>query len=379
MSSRLSYFQTLRREFVCPLLLIWTVISPAGWTAAVLEDCSADGSAVLGQDLPRIRSSRVRMLFADPSAAASRFQPYALMSALAYGEDKNCGHKPKLTPEQRKQLEEYLNASVGNGSTWQRVPEVELAGLCEDDLGLYYQVWRREALAATEVVLAFRGTWGWKDWQYGNLRWATRFLPGEDQYERARSYSIQVINHFEALSESEMANRPVRFYSTGHSLGGGLAQTVFYQNPDKYLQVFAFDPTPVTGFTDQPKEIQMAACACRELPEGTPPGETGIYRFYESYEVLANLRIWHKLIFNPHRHIHEVRFAFDESANIVSQHSMYNLAINLVKESNRKPTSEYAMPWYTGQGSDCTEKFESLHRQSCEVLVDATDWNLCPP
>jgi hypothetical protein len=120
-------------------------------------------------------------------------------------------------------------------------------------------------------------------------------------------------------------------------------------------------------------------CACTQLPEGTPPGETRIYRFYESYEVLTHLRIWHKMFFTPHRHVHEIRFAFERSPNLVSQHSMVSLAMSLTEDADTKSPDDYARPWYTGEGKTCTGKFESLHQQSCQVAVKASDWNLCPP
>jgi hypothetical protein len=367
------------------LMLLFAVVftlsvsSLTGCTSLGMEDCTADGSKVLGQDVPRIRSSRLRMVFADPSAAAARFAPYAVMSALAYAEDEDCAHEPKLSQEQRQHLEARLNASVGNAPKWQRVPAIELAGLCEDELGLFYHVWQREVGDAKEVVMAFRGTWGWKDWYYGNLRWFTRFILSEDQYDRARAYSDRVIAYFKQQPQASDSAKPVRFYSTGHSLGGGLAQTVLYQHPDKYVQAFTFDPSPVTGFTDQSTETRLNGCACTQLPEGAPPGETRIYRFYESYEVLTHLRIWHKMFFTPHRHVHEIRFAFERSPNLVSQHSMVSLAMSLTEEADRKSPDDYARPWYTGEGKTCTAKFESLHQQSCQVAVKASDWNLCPP
>jgi len=100
------------------------------------------------------------MLIVDPSAAAARFLPFAAMSALAYAEDRYCDHKPKISEEERLTLEQLLNDAVGSDPRWTRMREIELAGACEDNSGLYYQVWYRDVGDTTEVVIAFRGTWG---------------------------------------------------------------------------------------------------------------------------------------------------------------------------------------------------------------------------
>ena len=55
--------------------------------------------------------------------------------------------------------------------------------------------------------------------------------------------------------------RGAELYSTGHSLGGGLAQEFAYalprnDNVPRVTKVFAFDPSPVTGFYSVGKDLR---------------------------------------------------------------------------------------------------------------------------
>ena len=194
----------------------------------------------------------------------------------------------------------------------------------------------------------------------------------DDQYPRAVEYADEVIRYFNNGEGKSALGKSLRFYTTGHSLGGGLAQHVLYARPKEFLQAFAFDPSSVTGFVDVPHESQIAGCSCvRSLG-----AEARIYRFYESYEVLTHLRFVHKLFFAPNHHIQEVRFGFSSSPNLVGQHSMAALADSLNTEATRRPVSEHAKPWYSGIGKDCTARFEEGQRHSCSVVASGR-W-VCP-
>lgn len=331
-----------------------------GCTHVAVEDC---GGKVLGENQPRIRSSHFRMLLADLPAAAERFAPYAAMSALAYAEDADCGHdQPKLNADERAGFEAALHA-LG----WSEATDLELVPPCEDSTGLFARVWTLGGDTPV-VVIAFRGTWGFKDWLYGNLHWLTRFLPIEDQYSRARLLAERVIDHY-----ANQAGASVRFYTSGHSLGGGLAQHILYTFPERILQAIVFDPSSVTGFVDQSAPNQAQACACdaEELH-----GEARIYRVYDAYEVLAGLRIFHKLWLRPERHVQEVRFP-----NAAS-HSMVGLAAYLLDHAGGGAVP--SAPWYAGKGRyseslSCTEAFVRGQQASCEVRVTAAQTIRCPP
>lgn len=328
-------------------------------THFAVEDC---GATVLGEDKPRIRSSHFRMLLADVPAASNRFVSYAEMSTLTYAEDAGCGtSNQKVSTEDRVKLESDLAARG-----WREVRDVQWVPPCEDDVGLFFRVWELDA-DTRHVVIAFRGTWGVKDWFYGNLHWLTRFLPMEDQYSRARIAAQRVIDRF-----PDEGKKVTRFYTTGHSLGGGLAQHILYSYPHKVVQAFAFDPSSVTGFADQSLGNQVAGCECGSSQLNDEPR---IFRIYTAHEILANLRIFHKTLLPPERHIQEIRFPNDSS------HSMKSLAFHL--QSNATTTKEYSIPWYAGEGyyssnETCTEAFTKRQRTSCEVKVTQDQWNKCP-
>jgi hypothetical protein len=327
-----------------------------GCTHLAIEDC---GGTVLGENAPRIRSSHFRMFLADLPAASERFAPFAAMSTLAYAKDENCGSEDrKLSDEERRDFEKYL-AERG----WREHRDAAWAPPCEDDVGMFFRVWTRHG----EVVLAFRGTWGVKDWVYGNLHWLTRFLPMEDQYDRARKAAQRVFEKF-----ARDPSLPTRFYATGHSLGGGLAQHVLYSYPHKVVQALVFDPSSVTGFADQTPENQVAGCDC-SLTELN--GEPRILRVYDAYEVLAYLRIFHKTFFPPERHVQEVRFP-----NAAS-HSMKDLTSYFMRHA--RPAKDPAAPWYAGvgareDGESCTTAFARYQRKSCKAKVSQDSWNRCP-
>jgi hypothetical protein len=339
--------------------LLGAVVILQACTHLAVEDC---GGSVLGDDKPRIRSSHFRMFLADTPAASNRFVAYAEMSALAYAEDANCGTPdPKMSPEERLKLESDLSARG-----WREVKDVQRVPACEDDVGLLFRVWEHDS-DTRDVVIAFRGTEGLKDWLYGNLHWFTRFLPMENQYSRARMAAQRVIDRY-----ADESKKATRFYTTGHSLGGGLAQHVLYSYPLEVVQAFAFDPSSVTGFSDQSPENQVAGCKCRSAELN---GEPRIFRIYTAHEILANLRIFHKTLLPPERHIQEVRFPIDSS------HSMKNLAFHL--QANATSTTQYSVPWYSGKGDyssneSCTAAFARSQRASCDVAVTKDQWNKCP-
>lgn len=320
---------------------------------------------MLGDNKPRIRSSHFRMFLADLPAATDKFVTYAAMSSLAYAEDQDCGTSSagrKISLQDREKLEGILNVRG-----WKEIRDPLWVPPCEDDVGMYLRVWERTLDAQKEVIIAFRGTWGLRDWVYGNGHWLTRFLPMQDQYSRARAVAEKILQHYDAQSSA-----PVRYFTTGHSLGGGLAQHILYSNPTRVVQAFAFDPSSVTGFADQTVESQIAACSC---DPSVAEGEPRIYRVYDAYEILSNLRIFHKIFFPPERHVQEVRFPHERS------HSMLGLAEYL--NANAKPDRDQQTPWFRGVGEfspgvSCTSAFVERQRNSCSVRVTRDSWTKCP-
>ncbi len=343
-----------RKVTVALLLGIGVVVAWAQVSNGAVKSCGK----VLGNDTPRIRSSQVRMRLADPGAAADRFLPFAAMSALAYEEGDGCKHPHPLENKQR--LLSLLE-------DWKPVTDIAELPECDDEFGLFYRVWKRERPDAVEVVLAFRGTGGFPDWLRGNLRWATRFWPGDDQYDRSRDRAHKLVLHFLQGPGKPASGKPVRFFTTGHSLGGGLAQTAYYHLPGQITQAIAFNSSPVTGYMDQEDEVRRKGCTCRE----ELGAESRVYRVYESNEILAWARFPLKIVLPLHRHIQEVRFGFARG-NGVSQHSMENFAIELANLAEQpRPASSH---WYDGAEERCTALFEEKQSRICKLQTD----RICP-
>lgn len=355
--------QSMNRSNKHPVVvLILAGILLGGCTHLAIEDC---GGEVLGHDEPRIRSSHYRMFLANLPAASERFLPFAAMSSLAYAEDQDCGtplEERKISPQDRDRLEQVLGVRG-----WTEIRDPLWIPACEDDVGLYFRVWERNTGAKKEVAIAFRGTWGGKDWAYGNAHWLTRFLPMDDQYSRARALAHKVFQYFDAKT-----SEPPQYFTTGHSLGGGLAQHILYANPKRVVQAIVFDPSSVTGFTGQTVENQIAGCSC---VESVPDGEPRIFRVYDAYEILSKLRIFHKIFFPPERHIQEVRFPNERS------HSMLGLTEYLVANVGTEPVDDKAWNQGVGErspGISCTSAFIQGQKASCSVPVSKDAWSKCP-
>ena len=182
---------------------------------------------------------------------------------------------------------------------------------------LRVEVWERKNPAA--VAVTFGGTVfnNDKDW-LANLRW---FLPGHrDEY-------TDVVQAFAPAFAPELKRRwpqGVTLFSTGHSLGGGLAQQFAYSVPlgsMKVTKVYAFDPSPVTGYRSVAKPLRDA-------------NKQGLLidRIYERGEILAILRSLTSLFWRPTRvdaAIRGVRYALFHSWNAVGAHSIPALAAGL--------------------------------------------------
>jgi hypothetical protein len=140
----------------------------------------------------------------------------AMFSAVVYRHDDATPDDPK-----RAGYQKYLTERG-----WQR------RGFCDrkvqgDGQGLYFEVWENDTRHPRQIVFAFRGTTGGPDWG-ANLRWFRLHRP-RDHYYAAYDESVPLIQRFWSERGGE---RPV-ISTTGHSLGGGLAQEILYAAADK--------------------------------------------------------------------------------------------------------------------------------------------------
>lgn len=103
--------------------------------------------------------------------------------------------------------------------------------------------------SCAEVAITFRGTvlTRWADWK-ANTHYLSQYLV-ENHYTNLARNIDGIIKRVAALDCYKRGDSP-RIVSSGHSLGGGLAQLAALannKNGPKISKVFAFDPSPVTG------------------------------------------------------------------------------------------------------------------------------------
>jgi pimeloyl-ACP methyl ester carboxylesterase len=111
------------------------------------------------------------------------------------------------------------------------------------------------------VTVTFGGTvfTNGMDWR-ANLRW---FLPGgwRDQYtDVVRRFAPAFVHEFVNRTAGRQAST-IELISTGHSLGGGLAQQFacahcLDDRVPRVTKVYAFDPSPVTGFFSVKRSVR---------------------------------------------------------------------------------------------------------------------------
>jgi hypothetical protein len=212
---------------------------------------------------------------------------------------------------------------------------------------LRVEVWERKDPPA--VAVTFGGTVfnNDADW-HANLRW---FTPGKrDEYTDvvqtfAPAFAVELSRRVQAMDA--VRSSALELFSTGHSLGGGLAQQFAYSLPHgsvrRVKQVYAFDPSPVTGFYS----------VCKQLRDENKTG-LAIDRIYERGEILAIVRSLTSLIHKPSARnatIRGVRYKLFRAWNAIAAHSIEELAAKLDDsrgegtETSRAAEYGSAMPW----------------------------------
>jgi pimeloyl-ACP methyl ester carboxylesterase len=193
-------------------------------------------------------------------------------------------------------------------------------------------VFARASEGSLQVVVAFGGTdprnvWDW----FSNLRW---FFPMHDD-----EYTI-VVKDFAGAFQGELRRQltlrrisddHVSIASVGHSLGGGLAQQLAYaakQNAGdlRVSQVYAFDPSPVTGFYSVAKNVRDDSRIGLKTD-----------RAFEEFEILSYLR-WVTAHFYPPSTVdpavRSVRYRVLSTEDGIRSHSLTDLACALYAKAN---------------------------------------------
>jgi len=184
--------------------------------------------------------------------------------------------------------EPHAYLSSKNWQLWTDLPRVGRKSSVTNDLEkklqdahLRVEVWSNEV--SNTVIVAFGGTASLDD-VGANARW---FLPfGEpDAYHALTDEFVPAFSkaYRARLDQPEWAwLQKARVISTGHSLGGGLAQRFAYSlKPANKVpgvnEVYAFNPSPVSG--------KRSVLNYKERAEGLT-----IYRIYNRGEILAGVR-----------------------------------------------------------------------------------------
>jgi hypothetical protein len=256
--------------------------------------------------------------------------PFALISQAAYqrkGDPKQPKTGASLDPD--KVLEQY---------GWAKWPEFEKPELYAKmrKVHLRVEVWWH--LQDRKIAVAFGGTvfTNWRDWA-ANLRW---FLPHhDDQYTLivggfGRAFEEE---YAEKLKKAGWQHDNVHLFSTGHSLGGGLAQEFAYSLPlnnavPRITKVYAFDPSPVTGFYSTKKNLRDNNV--RDLD---------IDRIFERGEILAFLRSIVSLFVPPRRKaptIRQIRYDLFPTRNPIRGHSIIEFTWWLYKQLKSVPSGK---------------------------------------
>jgi hypothetical protein len=255
---------------------------------------------------------------------------FALMSQAAY---------QRIPDKQHPCSEECLDADKQLiGAKWKKWSDFADENL-QRQIRRYHlrvEVWSNAE--DKKVVVAFGGTEfsDWRDW-LANLRW---FIPWhEDQYTLVvKSFGPAFVNEYIKKRESDpdykfLSDSDTRLFSTGHSLGGGLAQQFAYsmkakQNVPQLKQVYVFDPSPVTGFYRVDKALRTENSKNLKID-----------RIYERGEILALLRSLEFFVYpdtksNPA--IRQVRYNLFSRAPITG-HSISTLAFKLDETIKKDP------------------------------------------
>jgi hypothetical protein len=326
---------------------------------AVVIQIVLSGCAAMSQDpktvLIREPGNRTYNPAVSISESAKELWEYAVLSENVYTDgwsvpspqNRERASSP-LSARSAEKLEAYSETCAPEGrlplsadwEMWGNFPSQTLRDKATE-VGLYMEVWEK-TVSPPVVAVIFRGTefFTWQDWM-SNFRWFSwllRFLPTyKDQYTVvAQDTGKEVLENLKKRIENGRDRyKDVRIITTGHSLGGGLAQHFAYSLPEiqssdgtiipRVSNVYAFDPSPVTGWYSVESKLRT-------------PNAKGlkIDRIFEHGEILSYARLILSYVNPPPANdpaIREIRYNFVQTINPFSSHSMRLIACALIDGS----------------------------------------------
>jgi len=159
----------------------------------------------------------------DQEEIAFIYLPYAVASLNTYAYEDEDGWRYESDGEHSK----FTLAAYS--ADWVRQPRITKSDLAVD----YY--FNTSDPAKFTVLIAFKGTefYSVSDW-FSNLSWLTQLIPIKNQYDYAREAVAKII----LMAKSAANGKKISIITTGHSLGGGLAEHIAYAFPRTSAIVF---------------------------------------------------------------------------------------------------------------------------------------------
>lgn len=293
----------------------------------------------LGQSATQVAVRRPGRRFLSAPCPMTTFaiedREFAWLAAAAYRKTPAAARRRSRTADAEEQIDPEGPLRLAGWEPWTGFPTDELERRIAKT-HLRVEVWQKTRQDQSRVIaVTFGGTVfdNEMDWR-ANLRW---FLPGKkgDQYSEvvhcfAPAFLAEFTRRFtpgDTPVEPERARHAaVELYVTGHSLGGGLAQQFAYAHclsvqVPRVSKVYAFDPSPVTGFFSVEKRVRDVNKKKLEID-----------RIYERGEILSIVRSITSAIITPRATapaIRGLRYFLFFSWNPIVGHSMVRMATKM--------------------------------------------------